>query len=123
MPIAAIYLLKFRSAPLLRHVFMWLVAGAILAANWHWIEGYLLFSHYADLGEFYTPGGRKHFVPPGGWLAPFHVRVASPAIVSLAPPFFGMIGLYLWWRARPVPCWWWSRARFAGRGTPPPGAR
>jgi hypothetical protein len=102
VPIIAIYLAEFRTAPLRRHLWMWLVLLAIVAANWHWIQGYILFSHYADLRDFYTPEGSTHFVPPGGWLAPFHVRVPAPRLVSLAPPLFGSIGLYLWWRQRHI---------------------
>jgi hypothetical protein len=98
IPIAAIYLTRFRGAPVLRHAWMWLVLLAVAAANWPWIEGYFLFSHYADLGEFYTPEGREHFVPKGGLLAPLRVYVASPKLLSLVPPFFGVVGLYFWWR-------------------------
>jgi hypothetical protein len=98
IPIAAIYSTRFRGASVRRHAWMWLVVLAVAAANWSWIEGYFLFSHYADLGEFYTAEGREHFVPKGGLLAPLHVYVASPKLLSLVPPFFGIVGLYLWWR-------------------------
>jgi len=98
VPIAAIYTTRFRSTPIRRHAWMWLVLVAVVAANWSWIEGYLLFSHYADLGDFYTPGGREHFVPKGGLLAPLRVYVASPKLLSLVPPVFGVVGLTFWWR-------------------------
>jgi hypothetical protein len=100
VPIAAIYLTVFRDTPLRRQAWLWLVLVAVVAANWPWIEGHLLFSHYADLGEFYTPEGREHFVPKGGLLAPFRVYVASPKLLSLVPPLFGVIGLLSWWRER-----------------------
>ena len=100
VPIAAIYLTRFRSTPLRRHAWLWLVLLAIVAVNWPWIEGYLLFSHYADLGAFYTPAGSEHFVPKGGLLAPFRVYVASPALLSLVPPVFAVLGLRTWWRER-----------------------
>lgn len=79
---------------------MALVAGAVLAVNWRWIEGYLLYAHYADLGDFYTKEGATHFVPAGGLLAPFHVYVPSPAVVSLIPPVLGAVGAWLWVRER-----------------------
>jgi hypothetical protein len=79
---------------------MWLVILAVAVTNWPWIKGYLLFSHYADIGEFYTPGGSAHFVPRGGILAPFEVYVPSPKFVSLIPPVFGVAGLISWWRER-----------------------
>lgn len=100
VPIGLVYLKHFRAAPWIRHAWLWGVLAAIVVANWSWIQGYLLYSHYADLGDFYTPEGSAHFVPKGGWLSPFHVYVASPAIVSLLPPVFGLIGLVLWWRRR-----------------------
>jgi len=100
VPIAAIYLASFRTTPLRRHLWLWLVLLVIVAANWHWIQGYALFSHYADFHDFYTAQGKTQFAPNGGWLAPFHVRVAAPGILSLAPALFGSIGLYLWWRER-----------------------
>jgi hypothetical protein len=102
VPIATIYVAKFRSAPLRRHLWLWLVLLAIVVANWHWLEGFILFSHYAEFRDFYTSEGATQFAPSGGWLAPFHVRVPSPRIVSLAPPLFGSIGLYLWWRERRI---------------------
>lgn len=98
IPIAAIYSTRFRETPVRRHAWMWLVLLAVAAVNWSWIEGYFLFSHYADLGDFYTAGGREHFVPKGGLLAPFRVYVASPKLLSVVPPFFGVVGLSLWWR-------------------------
>jgi hypothetical protein len=100
VPIAAIYLTRFRDTPPRRHAWLWLALVAVAAANWPWVEGYLLFSHYADLGEFYSPEGSEHFVPKGGLLAPFRVYVASPKLLSLAPPLFGVIGLWVWWRER-----------------------
>jgi len=100
LPIATIYLMKFREAPWRRHAWLWGVLLAILVVNWPWIKGYLLFSHYADLGDFYTTKGSTHFVPKGGLLAPFHVYVPSPKFVSLLPPVFGAIGLWIWWRNR-----------------------
>jgi len=100
LPIAIVYLRRFRATPWPRHAWLILVALAILVANWSWIEGYLLYSHYSDLSEYYTPGGSKHFVPEGGWLAPFEVHVASPKLVSLVPPIFACVGLLAWWRAK-----------------------
>jgi len=100
IPIAAVYLTRFRDAPWRRHAWLWLVLVAVAAVNWRWIEGYLLFSHYADLSDFYTPEGSEHFVPKGGLLAPFRVYVASPGLVSLVPPLFSLIGLWAWWRQR-----------------------
>jgi hypothetical protein len=102
LPIAVIYFAKFRAAPLRRHLWLWLVLVAIVAANWHWIQGYLLFSHYADLRDFYTREGMEQFAPAQGWLAVFSVSVLEPRIVSLAPALFGPIGLYLWWRDRQI---------------------
>jgi hypothetical protein len=102
LPIAVIYLARFRATPLRRHLWLWLVLLAIVAANWHWIEGYLLFSHYADLSDFYTREGQEHFAPAQGWLAVFDVGVREPRIVSLAPALFAPVGLYLWWRARQI---------------------
>jgi hypothetical protein len=100
VPITAIYLGRIRVTPPRRHIWMWLVLIAVAVANWPWIKGYLLFSHYSDLGEFYTPGGSEHFVPSGGLLAPLRVYVASPKLVSLIPPVFAAIGLWAWWRER-----------------------
>jgi hypothetical protein len=100
VPIATIYLARLRSTPARRHLWLWLVLLTIVAANWHWIEGYALFSHYADLRDFYTKEGREQFAPAGGWLALFRMSVLEPRIVSLAPALFGTIGLYLWWRER-----------------------
>lgn len=98
VPIAAIYLSCLRRLPLRRHAWMWFVLGAIAVLNWPWIKGYLLFSHYADFGDFYTPGGVAQFAPGGGWLAPFEVAIPTPKLVSLVPPLFGVAGLALWWR-------------------------
>jgi len=100
VPIAAIYLMKFREASWRRHMCLWGVLVAIVAFNWPWIEGYLLYSHYADLGDFYTTKGSMHFVPKGGWLAPFRVYVPAPKIVSLVPVLAGAVGLWIWWRER-----------------------
>jgi hypothetical protein len=100
LPIVTIYFKRFRVTPLRSHVWMWLIFAVVVAANWFWIEGYFLFAHYSDLGDFYTPEGARHFVIPGGVLAPFHVHVPSPKIVSLVPPVFGIYGLYCWARER-----------------------
>ena len=100
LPIAILYLKRFRAIPLRSHGLLWSVLAVVLAANWFWIEGWFLFAHYSDLGDFYTPEGAAHFVIPGGLLAPFHVTVPSPRIVSLLPAVFGIYGLYCWARAR-----------------------
>lgn len=100
VPIAAIYLTRLRTTTSRQHAWMWLVLVVVVVANWPWLKGYFLFSHYSDLGDFYTLEGSKHFVPAGGLFAPFHVRVPPPKIVSLVLPVFGMIGLYVWQRER-----------------------
>ncbi len=68
--------------------------------SWPWIEGYLLFSHYGDVADFYTPEGTRHFAPVGGLLAPLRVSVPAPALLALVPPVFGAVGMIAWWRAR-----------------------
>jgi hypothetical protein len=98
LPIGVIYLTRARSLPLARHLWMWIVLIAVGALNWPWIEAYLLFSHYADLGDFYTPQGVSQFAPAGGWLAPLRVWVPAPKLLGLLPPVFGLIGLLAWWR-------------------------
>jgi len=100
IPIAAVYAGMFRRASFLRHAWLWLVLITVLVTNWPWIKGYILFSHYADLSDFYTPEGMQHFVPAGGALAPLRVYVPRPRLLSLVPPVFGIVGLYAWWRAK-----------------------
>jgi hypothetical protein len=100
VPIAISYLLNFRAAPLRRHAWLWGVLLAIVIANWPWIEGYLLFSHYRDFGDFYTTEGTTQFAPKGGLLAPLYVYVPAPKFVSLLPVLFGVIGLWRWRRTR-----------------------
>jgi hypothetical protein len=72
----------------------------VVLANWPWIEGYVLFSHYVDLGDFYSPEARQHFVSAGGLLSPLRVYVPSPKLFSLIPPVFALLGLWAWWRER-----------------------
>jgi hypothetical protein len=100
VPIAAIYLKRFREAPWIRHAWLWAVLVVIVTANWSWVQGYFLYNHYSDLSEFYTAEGSTHFVPKGGWLSPLRVYIASPAFMSLIPAIFGAIGLFAWSRAR-----------------------
>ena len=66
-----------------------LVGVAVVALNWSWLEGYLLFSHYGDVSEYYSPGGRRHLAPAGGLLAPLRTAVPSPAPFALLPAVFG----------------------------------
>lgn len=100
LPIAVTYLAYLRRMPARRHLWLLLVCATVLAANWPWIEGQLLFGHYADLRDFYTPAGRTHFVPEGGMLAPFRTFVPAPKALGLLPPLLGCVGLVLWWRER-----------------------
>jgi len=102
VPVALLYAVHFRSATPRVHGTMWGVLLLVIAFNWLWLRGLIEFGHYADVGDFYTQGGKDHFAPPGGWLAPFLVSVPTPWIVSLIPPAFGAAGLLLWWRERRV---------------------
>jgi len=100
VPIAVTYLAYLRRMPVRRHVWLALILVTIALANWPWIEGQLLFGHYADLRDFYSAGGRTHFVPEGGLLAPVRMFVPSPKVLGLLPPLLGCAGLVLWWRER-----------------------
>jgi hypothetical protein len=97
-PLALLYGARLRRLPVGRHLWLWAVLLATLALNWVWLQGELLFAHYADLGAYSSPGGRQHFVPAGGLLAPLYVAVPRPAFVSLVPPLFAPLGLWAWWR-------------------------
>lgn len=97
-PLALLYAARLPRLPRSRHLWLWAVLVVALAVNWPWLQGQLLFGHYADLGDYYSPEGRQHFVPPGGLLAPLRVAVPGPAFVSLIPPLFAPLGLWAWWR-------------------------
>jgi hypothetical protein len=99
VPIACGYLAAVRRMPIARNAWLVLIGITVLVTNWPWIEGQLLFGHYADLRDFYTPGGRKHFVPQGGAVAPLRIFLPTPHALALAPPVLGCAGLVLWWRA------------------------
>jgi hypothetical protein len=100
VPIAVMWVAHLRHMPVPRHLWLAVVAATVLVANWPWIEGQLLFGHYADLRDFYTPEGRAHFVPEGGWLAPIRTYVPTPKALALMPPVLGLVGLALWARER-----------------------
>ena len=100
VPISVLYVSRFRRTDAQTHATLWGVLLLAIALNWLWLRGFVLFGHYADVGDFYTRGGEDHFAPPGGWLAPFRVSVPTPWIISLIPPVFGAAGLALWWRER-----------------------
>jgi hypothetical protein len=60
--------------------------------------GFARYGATADLGDFYTPGGREHFAPPGGWLAPLRASSPDPVWLSALPLVAGALGLWFWWR-------------------------
>jgi hypothetical protein len=74
-----------------------LIALVVGAASWPWYEGQLVLGDHADLRDFYTPGGARHFAPVGGWLSPLRVSIPSP-LLSLMPVLFAPFGLWRWWR-------------------------
>lgn len=102
LPALALYLSNFGRTTWRRHLWLWVILVVVVAANWPWLKGYILFRHYADMGDFYTPGGESHFTPAGGLLAPIRIYVPTPKLISLMPPLFGLVGLYAWWRERRV---------------------
>jgi hypothetical protein len=57
----------------------------------------VLGSH-ADVSDFYTPGGERHFALAGGWRAPLRVSIPAPRLLALIPPVLAPLGLLRWWR-------------------------
>ena len=100
VPIALAYVTGLRGMSLRRHAWLAVVLLTIAVANWPWIEGQILFGHYADLRDFYSTQGRTHFVPKGGLLSPLRGYLPQPAPLALVPPVLGIAGLVLWWRER-----------------------
>ena len=89
---------SFRRLPLGRGLGLALVAIAVGVVSWPWYEGQFVLGQHADLRDFYTPGGARHFAPAGGWLAPLRVGVPAPMALALVPVLFGPLGMVLWWR-------------------------
>jgi hypothetical protein len=87
---------RLRAISLRRALGLALIALVVGAASWPWYEGQLVLGDHADLRDFYTPGGARHFAPIGGWLAP--LRVTIPAPMGLVPVLFAPFGLWRWWR-------------------------
>ncbi len=87
-----------RRAPRARWLGLLAAGLVVAAASWPWYEGHLYLGDHSDLRDYYTPGGRRHFAPEGGWLAPLRVAVPSPAPLALLPAVFAPLGLTLWWR-------------------------
>ncbi len=87
-----------RGIPVRRVIGLALVAIAVGAVSWPWIEGQFVLGDHADLRDFYTPGGQRHFAPVGGWWAPLRVAVPAPILISLAPAALAPLGLAFWWR-------------------------
>ncbi|MCH2170871.1 hypothetical protein MK489_08805 [Myxococcota bacterium] len=97
-PLVVLYFTRFRQLRPQIHLGLWAVIGTTLALNGFWLEGLLRYGHYAEMSDFYSEGGRDHFAPAGGWLAPLRVTVPTPAAISLLPPVLGTLGLVLWAR-------------------------
>ncbi|MFI5215827.1 MAG: hypothetical protein ACHQ3O_04725 [Candidatus Limnocylindria bacterium] len=89
---------SLRGIPLARAFGLALVVVVVAGVSWPWYEGQLVLGHHADLRDFYTPGGTRHFAPAGGWLAPLRVSIPAPMGLALLPAVFGPLGLVLWWR-------------------------
>ncbi|NRA00819.1 MAG: hypothetical protein HRU01_30395 [Myxococcales bacterium] len=106
VPFGVLYAAAFRRAARTTHAALWGILFLTVAFNWIWLEGYFMYGHYAELGDFYTEGGKDHFAPPGGWLAPFQVDVPRPRWLALCPPLFGIAGLVLWRREGRTARWW-----------------
>jgi hypothetical protein len=100
LPMAVAWVSCLRRMTVGRHLWLAVVLATTVAVNWSWIEGQLLFGHYADLRDFYSAGGRRHLVPEGGLLAPLRTFVPTPKMLGLLPPILGCVGLVLWWRER-----------------------
>lgn len=98
--IALTYLVYLRRLGVAGHAVLAAIAVTTVLVNWPWLEGQLLFGHYADLRDFYTAAGRAHMAPAGGFWAPLRTHVPSPAALALLPVVFGGAGLMLWWRTR-----------------------
>jgi hypothetical protein len=76
---------SLRRIPPARAFGLALVVIGVAAVSWPWFEGQLALGHHADLRDFYTPGGERHFAPAGGWLAPLRVSVPAPMLLALVP--------------------------------------
>lgn len=98
VPVACLYTARFRRTGRAGHTVAWGSVVAIVGLNSIWWTGLLLYAGHADVGDFYTEGGKDHFAPGGGWRAPFESSVPAPALLTLVPPLFGVVGLYSWWR-------------------------
>jgi len=89
---------SLRHIPLARALGLAVVAAVVGVVSWPWYEGQFVLGNHADLRDFYTPGGTRHFAPAGGWLAPLRVSVPAPMGLALVPAIFAPLGLALWWR-------------------------
>jgi len=89
---------SLRRIPLARALGLALVVIGVAAVSWPWFEGQLVLGNHADVSDFYTPGGERHFALAGGWLAPLRVSIPAPMLLALVPPVFAPLGLLLWWR-------------------------
>ena len=89
---------SLRRIPLARALGLAVVVIVVAVVSWPWFEGQLVLGSHADVSEFYTPGGERHFALPGGWLAPLRVSIPAPMLLALVPPVFAPLGLLLWWR-------------------------
>lgn len=89
---------RLRGIRVRRALGLGLVALLVGAASWPWYAGQLVLGDHADLRDFYTPGGARHFAPIGGWLAPLRVTIPSPKLLALMPALFAPLGLWRWWR-------------------------
>jgi hypothetical protein len=87
-----------RRIALARALGLAIVALLVAAVSWPWVEGQFVLGHHADLRDFHTPGGTRHFAPAGGWLAPLRVSIPRPMLVALLPAVLAPLGLVLWWR-------------------------
>ena len=88
---------RLRAIPVRRALGLVLIALVVGAASWPWYAGQLVLGDHADLRDFYSPGGSRHFAPIGGWLAPLRVTIPWP-LLGLMPALFAPFGLWRWWR-------------------------
>ena len=86
-----------RRLPVRRALGLVVIALVVGVASWPWYQGQLMLGDHADLRDFYSPGGARHFAPIGGWLSPLRVSIPWPPL-SLLPVLFAPLGLWRWWR-------------------------